>query len=61
MKFLLILVKLFLFLSLVLGLIRNYMKEKSYYSKFRLFQHIITILTVVFLFLFFLSSVLYKT
>lgn len=54
MNFLILLIKIFCGLCIVLGLLRNYMKSKGFYSKFRWIQHIVTIITVCLLFVLFI-------
>jgi len=45
MNLLYLLIKVFCCLCVILGLLRNYMKNKTFYSKFRCIQHIVTLIT----------------
>ena len=54
MKFLILLIKIFAVLSILLGLGRNYMKERPLYHKFRILQHIVTFVIICLLVVFFI-------
>ena len=57
MKIILNTVIIFLIFSMILGTLRNYFRNKTWFRKFRILQHIITVLL---LFVHFISYCSYK-
>lgn len=60
MKILLNTVIIFLIFCSILGTLKNYFRNKSWYRKFRMLEHIVTIITVLLLWVYFISYCSYK-
>ncbi len=54
MKFFIFLIKILAAFCILLGLCRNYAKEKTWYHKFRILQHSVTLVTICVLLIFFI-------